>query len=96
MLIAQPPGHKIVSLVAPDELQYELTAVLMHSGVTAFSGHYTAHIRIKDHWYSFNDANVSKLKGKRLNLAAEESLDYDPGKGDNSTTKLKVFLYTNV
>lgn len=59
--------------------EYELSAVLLHTGVTAFSGHYTAHVRKLDHWYSFNDANVSKLKGKKLNLSNEESMDLNPG-----------------
>ncbi|XP_067929198.1 ubiquitin carboxyl-terminal hydrolase 48-like isoform X5 [Watersipora subatra] len=72
-----------------DQHKYELTAVLMHSGVTAFSGHYTAHIHKEDHWYSFNDANVIKLKGKKLNLSDEESLELSGETGSSATESKK-------
>ena len=72
--------------------QYELTAVLSHSGMTAFSGHYTAHIRISDSWYSFNDSHVSKMRGTKLNLSKEESLDYEPGIRDTCGSPLLAFL----
>jgi len=51
---------------------YELTAVLLHNGVSAFSGHYTAQIHKEDRWYTFNDERVVKRRGKKLNLASEE------------------------
>ena len=69
----------INNILVVEKHNYELTAVLMHSGVSAFSGHYTAHIHKHDHWYSFNDTNVVKLKGKKLNLTNEETLDINPG-----------------
>lgn len=65
--------------------QYELTAVLSHSGITAFSGHYTAHVKVSDKWFSFNDTRVTKIRGTKLNLSKEEALDYEPGKCEQAT-----------
>jgi ubiquitin carboxyl-terminal hydrolase 48 len=55
---------------------YELTAVLVHRGQSAYSGHYIAHIkdRASGTWYKFNDEDVQHLSGKSLQLGAEEEL----------------------
>lgn len=54
-------------------LVYELSAVLMHFGVSAYSGHYVAHIRDKKSgsWYKFNDEDIVKMQGK-LRLSQDE------------------------
>eukprot|EP00794_Sanderia_malayensis_P015135 gene15135-16691_t len=64
---------------------YELTAVLIHVGMTASSGHYVAHILDKKDgtWYRFNDEAVEKMKGKKLQLGAED----DPEENPSKTTK---------
>ncbi|CAB3992846.1 Ubiquitin carboxyl-terminal hydrolase 48, partial [Paramuricea clavata] len=55
---------------------YDLTAVLIHRGLSAYSGHYVAHIKDKKSgvWYRFNDETTEKMKGKSLNLESEEDL----------------------
>lgn len=52
---------------------YELSAVLMHFGVSAYSGHYVAHIRDKKSgsWYKFNDEDIVKMQGN-LKLSQDE------------------------
>lgn len=52
---------------------YELSAVLIHFGVSAYSGHYVAHIRDKKSgsWYKFNDEDIVKMQGK-LRLSQDE------------------------
>ncbi|CAH3038895.1 unnamed protein product, partial [Porites lobata] len=52
---------------------YELSAVLIHFGVSAYSGHYVAHIRDKKSgsWYKFNDEDIVKMQGK-LKLSQDE------------------------
>ncbi|KAI9366031.1 hypothetical protein DFJ73DRAFT_157681 [Zopfochytrium polystomum] len=44
---------------------YELTAVLMHKGSTAYSGHFVARVAVDgsqgSQWYSFNDENVEVM-----------------------------------
>jgi len=52
---------------------YELSAVLIHFGVSAYSGHYVAHIRDKKSgsWYKFNDEDIVKMEGK-LRLSQDE------------------------
>ncbi|XP_018430579.1 PREDICTED: ubiquitin carboxyl-terminal hydrolase 48 [Nanorana parkeri] len=55
---------------------YELTAVLIHRGVSAYSGHYIAHVRDPQtsEWYKFNDEEIEKMEGKKLQLGIEEDL----------------------
>ncbi|KAJ7393218.1 Ubiquitin carboxyl-terminal hydrolase 48 [Desmophyllum pertusum] len=55
------------------ESVYELSAVLIHFGVSAYSGHYVAHIRDKKSgsWYKFNDEDIVKMQGK-LKLSQDE------------------------
>uniref|UniRef100_A0A665T3M0 Ubiquitin carboxyl-terminal hydrolase 48 n=1 Tax=Echeneis naucrates TaxID=173247 RepID=A0A665T3M0_ECHNA len=61
------PDHKCV---------YELSAVLIHRGISAYSGHYIAHVkdaRTGD-WYKFNDEEIEKMEGKKLQLGIEEDI----------------------
>uniref|UniRef100_A0A3Q3WJP0 Ubiquitin carboxyl-terminal hydrolase 48 n=1 Tax=Mola mola TaxID=94237 RepID=A0A3Q3WJP0_MOLML len=56
---------------------YELSAVLIHRGISAYSGHYIAHVkdaRTGD-WYKFNDEEIEKMEGKKLQLGIEEDID---------------------
>lgn len=55
---------------------YQLNAVLIHRGVSAYSGHYIAHVkdaRTSD-WYKFNDEEIEKMEGKKLHLGTEEDI----------------------
>ncbi|KAM9364177.1 ubiquitin carboxyl-terminal hydrolase 48 isoform 1-T2 [Pholidichthys leucotaenia] len=55
---------------------YELSAVLIHRGISAYSGHYIAHVkdaRTGD-WYKFNDEEIEKMEGKKLQLGIEEDI----------------------
>ncbi|KAG8569574.1 hypothetical protein GDO81_014465 [Engystomops pustulosus] len=64
---------------------YELSAVLIHRGVSAYSGHYIAHVKDPQNseWYKFNDEEIEKMEGKKLQLGIEEDLA-EPSK---STTR---------
>ncbi|KAG8431340.1 hypothetical protein GDO86_019024, partial [Hymenochirus boettgeri] len=55
---------------------YELSAVLIHRGVSAYSGHYIAHVKDPQtgEWYKFNDEEIEKMEGKKLQLGIEEDL----------------------
>ncbi|XP_040279587.1 ubiquitin carboxyl-terminal hydrolase 48 isoform X1 [Bufo bufo] len=55
---------------------YELSAVLIHRGVSAYSGHYIAHVKDPQtsEWYKFNDEEIEKMEGKKLQLGIEEEL----------------------
>ena len=53
---------------------YELTAVLIHRGPTAYSGHYVAHIREEGVWHKFNDEEVERIEGRNLKLVSEDDL----------------------
>uniref|UniRef100_A0A4W3GNQ9 Ubiquitin carboxyl-terminal hydrolase 48 n=1 Tax=Callorhinchus milii TaxID=7868 RepID=A0A4W3GNQ9_CALMI len=59
---------------------YELSAVLIHRGVSAYSGHYIAHVRDDrtGDWYKFNDEEIEKMEGKKLQLGIEEDLGKSP------------------
>lgn len=67
---------------------YEVSAVLIHRGVSAHSGHYVAHIKeaSSNAWFKFNDETVEKIVGKKLKLGAEENLTEEP-KGANKAPK---------
>lgn len=59
---------------------YELSAVLIHRGVSAYSGHYIAHVRDArtSDWYKFNDEEIEKMEGKKLQLGIEEDIGEPP------------------
>ncbi|XP_037534462.1 ubiquitin carboxyl-terminal hydrolase 48, partial [Nematolebias whitei] len=55
---------------------YELSAVLIHRGISAYSGHYIAHVKdaLTGDWYKFNDEEIEKMEGKKLHLGIEEDI----------------------
>ncbi|GFO08103.1 ubiquitin carboxyl-terminal hydrolase 48 [Plakobranchus ocellatus] len=57
-----------------EQCLYELEAVLIHRGPTAYSGHYIAHIREQEtgSWYKFNDEEIEKMNNRKLELGKEE------------------------
>ncbi|WAR25209.1 UBP48-like protein [Mya arenaria] len=81
---------------------YELNAVLIHRGPSAYSGHYVAHIKSKDSqaWYKFNDEEVEKIKGKSLQLGSEEDLETKKQKsvkaikGHHASKNAYMLVYT--
>jgi len=76
-----PYVHEATSYLQPpletaSKLTYDLVAVLIHRGPSAYSGHYIAHIRDSSStWYKFNDEVVQKLEGRKLKLGIEEDED---------------------
>jgi ubiquitin carboxyl-terminal hydrolase 48 len=54
---------------------YELTAVLIHRGPSAYSGHYIAHVRdpVMGVWRRLNDEETGVLESKK-DVGAEVSL----------------------
>lgn len=81
---------------------YDLNAVLIHRGASAYSGHYVAHIKGKDSqaWYKFNDEEVEKIKGRNLQLGSEEDLELKKQKttrtpkGHHSSKNAYMLVYT--
>ena len=83
---------------------YHLTAVLIHRGPTAYSGHYVAHIKDRKSkvWHKFNDEEIEKMKGSNLHLGTED----DPQgantkkgrtpKGYHSSKNAYMLVYTRV
>lgn len=63
-------------LNSEEKCTYELSAVLIHRGVSAYSGHYIAHVRDAhtNDWYKFNDEEIEKMEGKKLQLGVEEDI----------------------
>ncbi|XP_007518887.1 ubiquitin carboxyl-terminal hydrolase 48-like [Erinaceus europaeus] len=53
---------------------YELSAVLIHKGVSAYSGHYVAQVKDPEsgEWFSFNDDNIEKMDKKKLELGIDD------------------------
>ncbi|XP_071945770.1 ubiquitin carboxyl-terminal hydrolase 48-like [Antedon mediterranea] len=56
--------------------EYELKAVLIHRGPSAYSGHYIAHIRDdkSGFWFKYNDEQIDRIEGKKLKLGTEDDL----------------------
>lgn len=56
---------------------YNLGAILMHCGKTAYSGHYMAQIKNlqTNKWYQFNDEVISELKKKQLLGCTEDETE---------------------
>lgn len=55
---------------------YDLSAVLIHRGISAYSGHYIAHIkdRTTQAWYKFNDEETERMQGRNLHLGNEDEV----------------------
>ena len=64
-------------LVSDSRIIYDLTAVLVHRGPSAYSGHYVAHIKDRHsrHWFKFNDEQIQRMGGRKLELGVEEDVD---------------------
>ncbi|XP_046553615.1 LOW QUALITY PROTEIN: ubiquitin carboxyl-terminal hydrolase 48-like [Haliotis rubra] len=82
---------------------YDLTAVLIHRGPSAYSGHYVAHIRKgQQHpWYKFNDEDIEEMKGRNLHLGSEEEIQENSkekkgrvAKGCHSSKNAYMLVYT--
>ncbi|PSN41459.1 hypothetical protein C0J52_21695 [Blattella germanica] len=73
-------------------LLYVLSAVLIHRGQSAYSGHYVG--STTSTWYKFNDECVEKMEGKKLKLGAEEE-DVDGNKKVKPQRLPKGFLMSN-
>ncbi|XP_014681715.1 PREDICTED: ubiquitin carboxyl-terminal hydrolase 48-like [Priapulus caudatus] len=67
---------------------YDLTAVLIHRGMSAYAGHYIAHIKEASSatWYKFNDEVIEKMKGKNLQLYQDED---EIGRPDWNAKKMR-------
>lgn len=72
--------NDFMKLESPEDGIYNLTAVLIHRGLSAHSGHYIAHIfdQESEVWCRFNDEDVSIMKGKTLQLGKEDDLEDFP------------------
>lgn len=66
--------------------------MLIHRGVSAYSGHYIAHVRDAhtNDWYKFNDEEIEKMEGKKLQLGIEE----DIGKNDFTLCWCRCYAHT--
>ncbi|XP_033744613.1 ubiquitin carboxyl-terminal hydrolase 48-like [Pecten maximus] len=82
---------------------YSLTAVLIHRGPTAYSGHYIAHIKDMDSrtWYKYNDEEIEKMKGSNLHLGTEDDPQEGQGKqkgripkGSHGSKNAYMLVYT--
>ncbi|XP_060115140.1 ubiquitin carboxyl-terminal hydrolase 48 [Heteronotia binoei] len=73
--------------------EYELSAILIHRGVSAYSGHYIAHVKDPQtgEWYRFNDEEIEKMDPKKLQLGAEE--DLEPSKAQSRKPKCGKGVY---
>lgn len=72
-----PVSMLMFLLVSPgQQCVYELSAVLIHRGISAYSGHYIAHVKdaCTGDWYKFNDEEIEKMEGKKLQLGIEEDI----------------------
>ncbi|XP_034233930.1 ubiquitin carboxyl-terminal hydrolase 48-like [Thrips palmi] len=76
--------------LAPGSKVYNVSAVLVHMGSSAYSGHYVAHIRdsVTGNWHKYNDESVENLEGKRLTLTSEdEASEVSSSKGKGRPQK---------
>ncbi|XP_041479423.1 ubiquitin carboxyl-terminal hydrolase 48-like [Lytechinus variegatus] len=83
---------------------YDLEAVLIHRGPTAYSGHYIAHIRSHGDggaWYKFNDEEIQKMEGKNLKLGCEDEISAGKEgrrpkvpKGNHASKNAYMLVYT--
>lgn len=96
--------REYVSPKPSDPVLYNLSAVLIHKGLSAYSGHYIAHIRDNSTgvWYKFNDESVLKMEGKKLKLSDDDEVDKSQKtkgtrfvKGFLNSTNAYMLVYTS-
>ncbi|XP_054160451.1 ubiquitin carboxyl-terminal hydrolase 48-like [Oppia nitens] len=88
------PYLKSADSLTPQQTTYHLSAVLIHRGPSANSGHYIAHIRDEKtgFWFKFNDESVEQIEGKKLKLDSDdiivndENKEINGGNGGSTTT----------
>ncbi|XP_046671625.1 ubiquitin carboxyl-terminal hydrolase 48-like isoform X2 [Homalodisca vitripennis] len=86
-----------------EPLVYNLSAVLIHKGASASSGHFVAYIKDGSTgvWNTFNDESVEKLEGKKLKLDEEDPENPKKPKtqrlpkGCQSSTDAYMLVYTS-
>uniref|UniRef100_A0A1B6KRW5 ubiquitinyl hydrolase 1 n=3 Tax=Graphocephala atropunctata TaxID=36148 RepID=A0A1B6KRW5_9HEMI len=86
-----------------EPLMYNLSAVLIHKGASASSGHFVAYIKdgLTGAWNTFNDESVDKLEGKKLKLDEEDPENPKKAKsqrlpkGCQSSTDAYMLVYTS-
>ncbi|CAF0845967.1 unnamed protein product, partial [Brachionus calyciflorus] len=78
---------------------YNLGAILMHVGKSAYSGHYTAQIKNfkTNDWFNFNDEIITKIKKKNLlgQCTDDGSEATDKNGTDSSAQDKKTFSSSN-
>jgi hypothetical protein len=87
------PFINSITNVPKEETTYHLSAVLIHRGSSAHSGHYIAHIKDRNtgFWYKFNDEKAERIEGKKLKLDSDEATENClNGGGDNSPKFEKI------
>jgi len=57
-------------------LKYTLQAVVFHSGWSMDSGHYTAAIKHRGHWYRCDDAEVRRMDLADIARAGVSTMPY--------------------
>nr|XP_046912374.1 ubiquitin carboxyl-terminal hydrolase 48-like [Dermatophagoides farinae] len=65
---------------------YNLFAVLIHEGQTAYSGHYITFIKKDNLWFKFNDENVEQLKDFNLKIDNDDDFHSGQNGGNNDGT----------
>lgn len=65
---------------------YNLFAVLIHEGQTAYSGHYITFIKKDNLWFKFNDENVEQLKDFNLKIDNDDDFHSRQNGGNNDGT----------
>jgi len=68
---------------------YELSAVLLHIGSSAYGGHYVAHIKPQpssDQWFKFDDETVTELELCDVGLEKKDTNNTNQNKKDKNTS----------
>ncbi|KYQ90148.1 hypothetical protein DLAC_08737 [Tieghemostelium lacteum] len=102
--VSYSDGIDFEDLVIDDDVYYvyELTAILIHIGMYASSGHYITHIKslTSDKWYQFNDESVKEVDIKYLGKEQQEGKDKrskkDIDEGYLSCKSAYMVLYSKV
>lgn len=89
--------------LSSEQTTYHLSAVLIHKGPSAHSGHYIAHIKDENtgFWFKFNDEKVERIEGRKLTLDSDDRIEdliesnVNEIKTDKNKDKGKHLLHSN-
>lgn len=83
----------VTNVIDNDMLQYNLNAIIVHSGTSTNNGHYYCYVKDpKENWYLINDSEVQQISPQEILKDEAYILIYSKADTNNQITNLKNLI----